>query len=182
MDSTTPLVNLLRALSQWRDALEALHYTVAEDRPGDLAVADLYETAVGDIAGWLEDAAQCTRRSILAMEKDGDAAAGTALAAAHHHILNAALHQTEQLLCSERQRLMHDLPRRGPSWAGWLRIVRASTDSLPRLAHAAHEALLQAWELAASNRCAVRVSAVATGQHFAAGTDATPLPEPASIH
>lgn len=174
MDSTTPLVNLLQKLSQWRDALEALHYTVAEDRPGDLAVADLCESAVGDIAGWLEDAAQGVRRSALAVEREDDTTAASALATAHRQMLKAILHQTEQLLGAEQQGRMQDLPRRGPAWAGWLRIVRASTDGLPRLTHEAQEAFLQTWEHFFASRWAVRRSAVPTG--------AAPPPVPVSIN
>ena len=70
----TKLQDLMQSLTRWHEALEALLFTVTEDRPigDDVALADCYENAVTDSLSSLREAVAHQRAHVVATLDDID--------------------------------------------------------------------------------------------------------------
>lgn len=150
MPAHDPFQKLVHELGRWREALEALHCTVTEDRPAanDVALADYYENAVTDALGWLAEALQAAERAAeMAGGGESFRNVGRGLALVHARINDLARQHLVEIAGWERVSDLTELGRRrGRQWQRWAEAVRRSLESVPEAQHAAQSALAEAWQ------------------------------------
>ena len=153
-----PFQDLERELLRWRDTLEALECTVAEDRPAtnDVALADCYYDAVHEALGWLAEAIEAVRRTAQTVATQGDSRfAGRSLGLAHEHIIRLTTHHLTQLASGDRLAELAELgTRRGRQWHRWADAVRRSLSAVPEVHECTNSALASAWQELLANAAA----------------------------
>jgi hypothetical protein len=148
----TKLHDLMQPLVSWHETLEALHFTVTEDRPvgDDVALADCYENAVTDALSSLREALAHSRRAAAAPGQLDRVR--HSLYRIHTCVNDTTHHCAVDMACWGRLRELDQLGRRrGPQWSSWSQTVHQSLERLPELSHEIQQALAACWqELAGS--------------------------------
>ena len=142
--------HLVQQLARWHEALEALHFTVTEDRPAtdDVALADCYENAVTDALGSLQEALAHARHAAQSVATPGQIDRVRRSLYRIHTCVNETAHRCAVDLARwERLRELNQLGRRrGPEWSSWAQTIHHSLDNLPDMLHETQQAVATCWQ------------------------------------
>jgi hypothetical protein len=142
------LETLHRELARLREAISALHVTVAEDRPacGAAMLVDQLDNVVVELSSTLEEA---EARALQAREGNGSSPPdGTRVALREVHTL---LNRFTALFAGElanhnRVALLIEMGReRGREWREWAQVVKTAIESCAAPMQATASALLECW-------------------------------------
>ncbi len=155
-----------------QEAVQALHLTVSQDRPGqnEAALVDWLDDAVTELAGSVEGASGHLGRVLQSELREGPLPQARDGLCGAQELLNQF---TERYLCglAEHQRLTQ-LARmgreRGKGWNDWVQVVKGAIGRCAKPLLRAQEALLDCWrELGeALARNSVSVNATNIGQQI----------------